>query len=287
VGYLDSGTYTVFADARDHEADGRYSVTAELVPAAGSGGPGDGCSDAVPLSRAEPSVRGDTFPSRDDTAGKCGGAGAPDVFYKLELPTRSRFVAALSTEEAPHVFVLSKACADRSTELSCGRNIDEVLPAGTYYLAVDGEAPDAFGVFTFDWSVRDLAAQDAGCRTAPVLSDGQSVSATTSGASNKFSPACGGVGDAGDRVYRIVLPAKARVRLALSTPRFSGVLALRSACGDAPGVRGGELACNAPSEDVHHAHLEANLDAGTYFVVVDGKGHDGEGAFTLDYHVLK
>jgi hypothetical protein len=232
-------------------------------------------------------VKGDTFTARDDTAGKCGGGGAPDVFYKLELARRSRFVAQFRTEEAGHVFVLSKTCADHSTELACGRSIDEVLPGGTYFLAVDGEAPDAFGAFTFDWSARDIAAQEAGCRAAELLADGQSLAGTTAGASNKFVPACGGRGDAGDRVYRIALPARARVRLALSTPRFTGVLALRSTCLDAASARPVELACNTAGEDPHHARVEANLDAGSYYVVVDGKGRDGEGAFTLQYNVVR
>jgi len=287
VGYLDAGAYTVFADARDHEADGHYSLLAELVPGPGSGGAGDGCADALPLPPAERMVTGDTFTAKDDTSGKCGGGGAPDVFYRVELPKRSRFVAQFSSEEAPHVFVLSKTCADHSTELACGRSVDEVLPAGTYSLAVDGEAPDAFGAFTFDWSARDIAAQEAGCRAAELLADGRTTTGTTAGASNKFVPACGGRGDAGDRVYRIALPARARVRLTLSTPHFTGVLALRSSCLDGSSSRPVELACNTSAEDRHHAHLEANLEPGTYYVVVDGKGRDGEGAFTLQYNVAR
>jgi hypothetical protein len=287
VGYLDPGAYTVFADARDHEADGHYALLAELVAGQGSGGAGDSCADALPLPLGEHTVTGDTFTARDDTSGKCGGAGAADVFYKLELAKRSRLVAQFKSEEAEHVFVVSKTCADHSTEMACGRTIDEVLPAGTYFLAVDGESPDAFGAFSFDWSLRDIAAQEAGCRTPELIADGQTIVGTTAGASNKFGPGCGGQGDAGDRVYRITLSARARVRLALSTPRFTGVLALRASCLDAPATRPAELACNSAGEDVHHAHIEANLDPGTYFVVVDGKGRDGEGAFTLQYHVVR
>jgi hypothetical protein len=287
VGYLDPGAYTVFADAREHEAEGRYSLLAELVPGQGSGGAGDGCADALPLPSGERTVKGDTFTARDDTSGKCGGAGAADVFYRLELAKRSRFVAQFRSEEAEHVFVLSKTCADHSTELACGRAVDEVLSAGTYFLAVDGESPDAFGAFAFDWSVRDVAAQEAGCRAAELIADGQSVQGTTAGASNKFGPACGGQGDAGDRVYRINVPARGRVRLALSTPRFTGVLAVRSSCLDAPSTRAAELACSAAGEDPHHAHLETNLDPGTYYVVVDGKGRNAEGPFSLQYNVVR
>jgi hypothetical protein len=118
---------------------------------------------------------------------------------------------------------------------------------------------------------------------------GQSTSGTTAGASNKFAPSCGGSGSgaAGDRVYRLTLATRGRVQLTLSTPHFTGILALRSSCLDAGGngARGVELACNASSDDAHLAHLESTLDAGTYYVVVDGKG--GEGAYTLQAHVAR
>jgi hypothetical protein len=292
VGLLDPGAYTVFSDTSDHDADGRYSLTAELAPEGGSGGPGDSCADATPLQKSETVVNGDTFTARDDTSGKCGGAGAADVFYRVELPKRSRFVTRLTSEEAPHVFILSKACADRSTEVACGRAIDETLAAGTYFLAVDGNAPDAFGAFVFEWSARDVAAQETGCRAPPLLSDGQSVAGTTSGASNKFMTSCGaqgGVDSSGDRVYRVTIAARSRVRLSLSTPQWNGVLALRSSCLDTPGnsPRSSEVACNASADDAHHAHLESNLEPGTYYVVVDGRGRDREGAYTLDYRVMR
>ncbi len=292
VGVLDPGEYTVFADASDHDADGRYSLSAELAPERGSGGPGDSCADAVSLQRSETVVSGDTFTARDDTSGKCGGAGAADVFYRVELPKRSRFVARFTSEEAAHVFILSKACADRSTEIACGRTIDETLAAGTYFLAVDGNAPDAFGAFVFEWSARDVAAQELGCHAPPLLSDGQPVAGTTAGASNKFVTSCGahgGVDAAGDRVYRLTVATRSHVRLSLTTPLWNGVLAIRSSCLDAPGSapRASEIACGTGADDAHNTHLDTNLDPGTYYVVVDGRGHDGEGAYTLDYHVVR
>jgi hypothetical protein len=292
VGLLDSGEYTVFADTSDHDADGRYSLSAELAPEPGSGGPGDGCADAVVLQRSETVVAGDTFTARDDTSGKCGGAGAADVFYRVELSRRSRFVSRFTSEEAPHIFILSKTCADRSTEIACGRAVDETLAAGTYFLAVDGNAPDAFGAFVFEWSARDVAAQELGCHAPPLLSDGQSIAGTTVGASNKFLTSCGahgGADAAGDRVYRLTLAARSHVRLSLTTPLWNGVLALRSSCLDVPGStpRSSEVACNTAADDAHHAHLDANLEPGTYYVVVDGRGHDGEGAYMLDYHLVR
>lgn len=253
------------------------------------------------MRRGESTVRGDTFRARDDTSGRCGGAGAADVIYRVEAAKRSRFVASFSSEEAAHVFVLSKMCADRSTEVACGHTLDETLPAGSYFLAVDGEAPDAFGAYSFAWSLRDIASQETGCASAPALTVGRLVSGSTAGASNKFTPSCGGpASPAGDRVYKLTLATRGRVRLNLVTPGFMGVLALRPSCLD--GTNGGgravELGCNVASEDTNQAHLEANLEPGTYYVVVDGKPASSgsgpgsipppaEGPFTLQAQVVR
>ena len=53
------------------------------------------------------------------------------------------------------------------------------------------------------------------------------------------------------------------------------------------GARTNEAACNNDFQDSHHAKVEATLDAGTYFVVVDGHEGKNEGAFTLDYRLVK
>jgi hypothetical protein len=201
--------------------------------------------------------------------------------------------ARFLTEEGQHVFVLSRTCADRASELGCERTIDQVLPAGTYFLAVDGDSPDAFGRYTLAFSARDVTAQEAACRAPPLLSDGQTVTGSTSGGSDKFTTSCGGREDAQsapDRIYRITLLSRARVRLGLSTPTWDGVLALRSSCLDAgggAGARQAEVACNNDSDDVHHARIDTSLDPGTYYVLVDGHASGNEGPYSLEYRVVR
>src|SRR5262249_23771697 len=86
VGLLNPGSYTVWADAKERDASGHYTILAELGPEQGAGTQGDGCGDAVPLNPNDHSVQGDTFAAKDDLSGKCGGAGAADVVYRVELP---------------------------------------------------------------------------------------------------------------------------------------------------------------------------------------------------------
>ncbi len=293
VGTLDPGAYTVIADGVDHDADGNYTIGLDVAPEQGSGTQGDSCGDAIPLSRSDPQVEGDTFLAKDDVAGRCSGAGAGDVVYRVEVPRRSRVVAHFSAEEGEHVFSLMRACADKSSEIACERGIDQVLMPGTYFLTVDGATAAAAGKFSFDWSVRDIAGQETACRGATLLAAGRPVTGTTVGAGDKFNTSCGGARDtqsSGDRVYRLVLSARAHVRVTLATPSWDGVIAIRSTCldptGGAGSPRASELACNNDAEDTHHARVDATLEAGTYYVVVDGHASGNEGAYTLEYRLV-
>jgi hypothetical protein len=300
VGVLDPGAYAVIADGSDEDSTGRYTLDAEVAPETGSGTTGDACADAVALPPNDASIDGDTFTAKDDVAGKCGGTGAADVVYRVDVPKRSRIIARFDREEgvAPdgngdaHIFFLQRTCGDKNSEIACGSSVDEILQPGTYFLSVDGAKPDRFGKFTIDWSVKDVSGQENACKNAPTLTDGQTVSASTSGAGDKFVTSCGGerLGASPDKIYKIVLGSRQRVRLALSTPNWDGALAIRKACLDPAGstsARQAEVACNNDAEDVHHARLETMLDAGTYFVVVDGHRGAQEGAFTLEYRIVK
>ncbi len=293
VGILDPGSYAVFADSSDRQATGRFNLAMEMSPEQGSGAVGDGCGDAVKLGRDETTVTGDTFLAHDDVGGRCGGAGAADVVYRVDLAKRARVTARFNTEEGKHVFILSRSCGDKSSEITCGEEVDETLPAGSYSLAVDGATPDGIGKFELEWRVRDVGGQEAACRGATTLRDGQVVAASTVGGGDNFETSCAGREDgqaSPDRVYKIVLGARSKIKLSLQTAGWDGVIALRRSCLDASGStspRAAELACNNDTDDVHHAGLENTLDAGTYFVVVDGHASGNEGQFSLRYAVSK
>ncbi|MBV9945260.1 MAG: PPC domain-containing protein [Myxococcales bacterium] len=291
TGVFDPGSYTVFADAHDVDAAGRYSLQAELAPPSGAGGPGDGCGDAVPLG-APSVVQGDTFAARDDVAGSCGGAGAADLVYRLEVAKRSRFAATLSAEEAPHLLALWRRCGDRSSEVGCGRRLDEVLAPGAYFLAVDGLAEDAFGRFALQWSLQDLTVQGSACGAAPTLVAGRPIAGSTLGAGDRFLTSCGASDDAPsgpDRVYRFALGARSHVRLSLSAGAFEAALALRKACADSTGgPRAAEIACASDAGDAGQSiTIDRVLEPGAYWVVVDGQGPNDQGPFTLEYRVIR
>src|SRR5580658_2697042 len=262
IATLDPGTYAVFADAHDRDSAGRYSLLFETAPPGGAGMPGDTCADAAPIAPGPSgSVSGDTFAARDDVAGSCGGAGAADVVYRIDVARQSRLTASLDGEEAPHVLVTWRRCGDRSSEVACGRSLDEVVGPGTYFIAVDGASPDAFGRFTLNWTLHDLAGQATACASAPTLVDGARVSGTTVGAGDKFSMSCSSADASGpDRVYKFVLASRSNVRLSLTASTFDATIALRRACTDASAGPAAELVCESePDSASHRSIIERSL----------------------------
>jgi hypothetical protein len=296
---LDPGAYTVFADAEELATAGPYTLALETAPLVGTATPSDGCGDAAPLSAgASGAVAGDTFTARDDVAGRCGGAGAADVVYRLDVPARSRLVASLEHEEAPHLLVAWRRCAERSAEIGCGPALNEVVDPGTYFLAVDGATPDSFGRFSLHWSLRDLSDQARECAIAPLLLPGRRVSASTAGGSNGFDTSCAvnGVAATGpDRAFRFALARSANVRVVVAAAGFDAEVELRMACPDPSFGRLPELACETSSgsgqtgptsQAGRTVVIERPLEAGSYFVVVDGRSPKDEGPFTIEYRTL-
>jgi hypothetical protein len=282
AGVLDAGAYWVFADGADEATPGGFTLSAETAPEAGTsaGAPGDACGDAIPLTGSSGKVDGDTFAARDDVGVTCAPAGAPDVMYRLDLPHKSHVSARLSADESSHALALQRACGDRSSELSCGSIIDRQVDAGTYFLVVDGARADALGRFTFSYKVRDMAELETACARVPALPFGKTLTGATPGGGDKFSSACGarGLGQgSADRVYRFRVTRRMGVRLALDAQGFRGVISLRRNCAD----DATELTCAQANDDAGHAQVQAVLDPGAYYAVVDGVGTRAEGPFQI------
>jgi hypothetical protein len=289
LGVLDPGTYTVFADAAEKGVSGAYTLSMEAQPEAGTGTTGDSCVDAVPLT--DPSTEGDTFEAKDDVQPSCAGAAAPDLVYRLSVPKRMRFHASLASQDGPHVISVTRGCNDKSQELACGESVSQVLTPGNYFVVVDGPKPDAFGKFTLNWTLQDVAPVEGACRDAPALAPGKTVSGTTVSSQHRFSLSCLGREDtqtSPDRVYKLVVDKAERVSLTLNTgSEWDGALSVRRACIDNPTApRAGEVACSAGRHG-RGATYEGSLDRGTYFVVVAGRRAGEQGAFTLEYKLLR
>lgn len=277
---LDPGRYFVYADGFSTGNQGDYSLRADLAPAGGGTATGDACAAPAPLDVA----RGadiDTFPAADDLAGSCGGQGAPDVVYRVDVQNRSRLRASLRDADFPVVVYLQRQCG--SSELACvaaqqgqPTEVSATVTPGTYFVVVDGVAADNFGAAHLDVRLDDVAALERACNQAPRVTVGRDMRGDTSSGANRFQATCAGNAASNDLVYRLVLTRRQRVRIT-SEQQYDGAIYLRTSCLD----QSTEIACNDDSGDNRHSLIETELDRGTYFLFIDGFAAQSQGAFTF------
>lgn len=283
---VDAGRYYVYADGYASGSNGDYSLLAELGPA--SGGPAvtaDSCASPGAHVAGQDLIA-DTFAASDDLAGSCGGQGAPDVVYRIDLRSRTRLRASFLDMEFAPVVYLQSACGTAGSELFCvdataGQPVDQIVPAGTYFLVVDGQQPDAFGHAQISLQLDDLGALEQACRSAPMIRPGRQITGDTTGSTDRFQATCAGGAQSPDLIYRLQLRRTQRVRISSEQTDFDGAIYVRGDCTDATS----EQACNDDAGDNRHSMIDTVLPQGTYYVFVDGYASGNQGHFTLDVDV--
>lgn len=284
---LDPGRYFVFADGYSDGNAGDYSLRADLAPVGGGAAPADNCQNAGNIVAGQ-DIDVDTFPASDDYAGSCGGQGAPDTVYQIQVQQRVRLRARLAEGEFPAAMYIQRQCGQAASEIVCASGepgqaeVDANLQPGTYFLVVDGTQQDAFGSARVEVQLDDLQALEHACQQAPQIRPGRTLTGDTSSSSDRFQATCAGSARSNDLVYRLVLRRRSRVRIT-SEQQYDGAIYIRRTCTDMTT----EVACNDDSQDNRHSLVESVLDAGTYFVFVDGFADRSQGSFTMDVDVSR
>jgi hypothetical protein len=277
---LDAGSYAaIVSSSSGGWEDQGVELVRDVAPTAGDGAPGDTCAEAAPLP-ASGEVRGDTLHARDDAA--VGGDGGADVYHAVTVPRRSRVEAWFEGGDfAPTLGLLGDCAAPplavaRATSL--GRPLSVVVPAGTYRLAVDGAAPGEFGRYHLRVRVDDAAPLEAACRAARPMTLGGSVRGGRIATPDRFRGSCVARPGAPESVYRLVLPRRMGVSFGATSTRETHypVVYVRRDCLDPAS----EAFCGPNVEGSSRRfgfEASTELDAGTWFVFVDGlaEGHAG------------
>ncbi len=149
---LDPGSYFLFFDGRSPNDFGKLDVEitrldlGELVRS---------CRRA-PLLREGQWMEGDTSGARDALHASCArGAEGPERIYRLRMRRAGRVRIRLESS-FDAVLHVRRDCTDRSSELGCNDDferderasqLDLSLERGTYYVVVDGFAPQMQGRF--------------------------------------------------------------------------------------------------------------------------------------------
>ena len=245
------------------------------------------------------SYTGTTCGATDDSAtASCGGAGAPDVWYRLTL--RYQRLVNIDTLGSSFDAVLRIAAADAGcpgTELACDDDsaggtpgqatLSRLLEVGSYWVTVDGKTADATGGYVLNVNVVDPTAtptNDSCPGAVPLTLTGggsRNVLGSTERASNFTASGCSAAGP--DVWYSLTLTEPAVVYLdTLDGRSWDSVLEIRSgSCATSRLVACAQDACGRP-----RSQWVGRLGAGTHFVLVDGRSTLDRGAFTLRYQTV-
>lgn len=245
--------------------------------------PEGSCGHPITLDLGQ-TVSGSTAQALDVSSGRCVPGGAPDIAYEFTLENRAN-VCLDMTSTYDGALVLQRECGQEMTEIACNDDspdtrhsaIRETLEPGTYYLLASGFA-EARGNFSITSAIAETPEPADICRQAQLLTPGQNVQGSTAGCQpDAFQATCAAGARSPEKVYRLQLQQRSRVRVDTTTNAHDGALYLRSNCSDAAT----EVVCNDDHRDVRHSLVTATLDPGTYFVFVDGYGEGEQGAYTV------
>jgi hypothetical protein len=282
---LEPGEYFIVVDGYGAES-GEYDLVVQVADLQSISAI---CGDAAALVPGQPMSASTTGFADYFQATCAGGARSADRVYTLDVPSRSRLRVRQQSDHDGAVHV-RRTCDDPTTEVACNDDfrdqnhslVTAIVDAGRYFVVADGYASGQAGNFTLTADLTSDAGGSAdgeSCQAPGTLTPGQLVDIDTFEARDDFAGSCGGRGGA-DVVYAVTVTARSHVRATVGESELSGAVYLERTCGDATT----ELGCTVLQQNTP-ASVEATLDPGTYYVVVDGDRPDSFGAAKLDVRV--
>jgi hypothetical protein len=107
-----------------------------------AGLPGDTCANAEQINQSQ--FQSTLAGYKDDVSSSCA-PGQVDHIYQLNIPGGHLSVTLSGTGPLPTAWAVYQGSCGSLTEVFCGPSggTTQALPAGTYYIAVEGSAPTA------------------------------------------------------------------------------------------------------------------------------------------------
>lgn len=248
------------------------------------------CAQAVALP-AGPFQRGSTRGAASMFEDSCQGRGkgSDQVHtFALDAPSRVRV-----REQSDFDALLSLRADCGGAELACSddaphghASLCAELPAGSYYLIVDGHVRGEGGEYVLALERAEPPAaipHERRCAQLPILREGSLQELDTFYEPATTAASCGGE-ETPESLYMFVLREPRRVSVMASDFEFDAVFSLRRACEYAES----EVACAALPrrmgpvlESTEQLALELDLPAGDYMLGVDGSARGEMGAGSL------
>ncbi|MAQ16714.1 MAG: hypothetical protein CMN30_18215 [Sandaracinus sp.] len=222
------------------------------------------CATALDVS-AGGSFPGTLIDVTDDADTSCGPSGASDLVYTFTTTEVRDLVVGAVSDTGDRVYIgLQQSCSDTATSLRCvngatvGTRVHQ-LPAGTYFLVVEGSTSREFD-FTLDVAFEEPTPPPAGdtCDNAIALTAPAMVTGNLNDKQDDIDLTCGF--SYRDMVYELTLTERSDVEV-VGEDTFLSVGFL-----DGCGPAATQLRC--ASGNPSRSRLR-DLAPGTYFIVVE------------------
>jgi hypothetical protein len=283
---LGPGTYYVLVAATAPDDVTIRLETSPVSPAP----PGEGCDDPQPLDNGVEQLL--ELAAHEDAVHPQCLVGAPDATFEFDL-AGTRDVALIGRFSDGDLGAVSfgRAAAACNSNSSCRvgggtvRTVRYGMPAGNYRAVIESTQGNPVGISWFERPpVAEVRVPFADDCTAPVKIPevGGRFTGNTSNAFPDFNAGCdvGGQSEGGapDQLLELTLSEPRRVILDMQGSDYQTMLSVREGqfC---PGVEV-QLAC-APGYRASRSYLDLDLQAGHYFVQIDGY-NGASGAWQLD-----
>ncbi len=285
---LEPGTYYLLATGYG-DGRGSFSITSAVAE---TPNPAEVCRQAPQLTPGQ-DVTGTTAGCLADTfqATCAAGARSPEKVYQLNVAARSRVRIEASTTTHDGALYIRRNCTDAASEIVCNDDyidnrhslLTATLDPGTYYLFADGYAEGEQGAFTIRAQVAQLGGAPVpgdNCTSAQPLAPG-TLRGSTMSAGADLTGSCADSQDAPDLVYALNLSENSRVRVRPVRADMLVAMYIQSTCGDVAS----EVTCVAAGPRNPAPMLERVLNAGNYFLVVDGVDQNEFGDFEMNVEI--
>jgi cysteine-rich repeat protein len=262
----------------------------------GTGPTNDTCAGSLPDISSGGVFTGNTCAAANDYTYSCGttAAASPDVVFQLVL-TENRDVVIDTAGSAFDAMLFIRhggtagcpgTTADRCDDNTAGSGQARIqwnnMPMGTYWVILDGAGAGARGAYVLNVAIASPPPpRNDTCATAINLGAVGTISGSTTSATDDHTPSCA-TGTGGQDVwFSFTLGGRELVYLDVQDgAMWNSVLEVRRGpCG----ATMTSAACNDNACGGTRSQWFGLLDAGTYYVVVDGTAATERGGFNLLY----
>lgn len=282
--------------AEDESCNGGTCVSSSVCPA-------DSCSNPIDVSGGG-RFTGSTECAGDDYSGSCGGTSGREVVFTFTIDSQKDvFISTYGSSFDTLLYIREGSC-DIGTDTHCNDDEHDTLqselkllnlPAGTYYIFLDGYSSLSHGDYILDVYMTDphrcwWGRVDGDRCGNPIFIDIYSATSITGNTCpwewcdpEADAVGCRGTSDGKDFVYYFVVRASPlNVTFSLcDSASWDTVMYIRSVCNSSSSTD--MVACNDDGCSTGlQSIITTTLEPGIYYLWIDGYSGSACGSFTLN-----